>query len=250
MTIRVLTLCLLWAGVALPPVAGRAATAQADASSAVDEAGSTSAERGAALLAGFIDDVTSLSADFRQTLYDRDGNVKEVSSGFARIARPDRFLWVYAEPYEQRIVADGQDLWLYDVDLDQVTVKAQRDALGESPAEILSGSNAALAAFEYQGAFERDGVTWVQLQPREDDTDFEGMRLGFAGDRLVGMELADALGQVTRIDFDRLTVNAPIPDSTFRFEPPAGVDVIGSPSAPTAPGGSAAPIVEGLGANR
>lgn len=199
-------------------------------------------DRGARLLTAFTDDVSALSADFRQTLYDRDGNIKEVSSGYARIARPGRFLWVYAEPYEQRIIADGTNLWLYDVDLDQVTVKPQGDALGKSPAEILGGDAQALAAFDYQGAFEREGVIWVQLQPRDDDTDFEGMRLGFEGERLVGMELADALGQITRIDFERLTLNAPIPDATFRFEPPDGVDVIG-----TVADGA---VIEGLGAIR
>jgi outer membrane lipoprotein carrier protein len=195
--------------------------------------------RGRALLASFTDDISALSADFRQTLYDRDGSIKEVSSGYTRIARPDRFLWVYSEPYEQRIIADGVNLWLYDVDLDQVTVKPQREALGRSPAEILGGDAQALAAFDYQGAFERDGILWVQLQPRENDTDFEGMRLGFAAEQLASMELADSLGQVTRIDFTRVTLDAPMPDATFHFEPPEGVDVIGTVSGPA---------IEGLGA--
>ena len=137
------------------------------------------------------------------------------------------------------IIADGVNLWLYDVDLDQVTVKPQREALGRSPAEILGGDADALAAFDYQGAFERGDMLWVQLQPRDNDTDFEGIRLGFAGERLAGMELADSLGQITRIDFSRVALDAPIPDATFRFEPPDGVDVIGTVSSP---------VLEGLGA--
>lgn len=215
-----------------------AAVAQDDVADGEDAAAAIDS-RGRLLLTSFTDDVTTVSADFRQTLYDRDGNVKEVSTGFTRIARPERFLWVYSEPYEQRIIADGVNLWLYDVDLDQVTVKPQREALGRSPAEILGGDAGALAAFAYQGAFERDDILWVQLQPRDNDTDFEGVRLGFEGERLAGMELADSLGQITRIDFSRVALDAPIPDATFRFEPPDGVDVIGTVSTPA---------FEGLGA--
>ncbi len=201
--------------------------------------------QGAAALEAFDDRVVTLQGRFEQTVTGADGRIKESADGYMKLSRPGRFLWVYESPYEQRIVADGENLWLYDVDLDQVSVRAQDEALGRSPAEILSGTDDALAAFDYQGSFREDSMLWTQLSAKDPDSDFRVIRLGFRDGELAGMALGDNLGQVTRILFDDVLFDAPVDDGEFEFTPPPGVDVIGTPAGvgDTLP----IPVVPGLG---
>lgn len=175
----------------------------------------------------FLEDVHSLKADFTQVVL--DSNLKQVkqSNGTLSIKRPDRFRWDYAKPNPEVIVADGKRLWLYDVELQQVTVKPLNDTLAASPAVLLSGSNDVEKSFSVEDLGAKDGLEWVNLVPKVKDTDFENVRLGFKGDDVAVMELKDNLGDLTRITFGNLQRNVPVADDAFKFTPPKGADVIG-----------------------
>lgn len=180
------------------------------------------------VLHAFLEDVKTLSARFEQTLVDADDNLVEESSGTLEIARPGRFRWTYEEPYEQLLVADGRNVWSYDVDLEQVTVKPQAEVLGNTPAILLGGGGNVLDDFDIVETFEDRGTTWVRLQPKRDDGGFRTVDLGFDGDVLQRMIFRDTLGQSTLIALHDVTVNAPLDAARFRFEPPAGTDVVGT----------------------
>ena len=170
----------------------------------------------------------TLSADFSQVVRNRDGQIVDRASGKLSLSRPDRFRWDYQKPYLQTIVADGRQLWLYDSDLEQVTVRALEQGLGSTPAMLLSGSGEVSDAFASVGVQQSGDWTWHRLSPRQPGSDFEQVSLAF--DRkgeLAAMELRDKLGQVTVIEFGNLQRNASLDQRLFRFEPPPGADVIG-----------------------
>lgn len=173
----------------------------------------------------------TISADFDQVVRDDKGQVTSRASGRLTISRPDRFRWDYREPYLQTIVADGRRLWLYDADLQQVTVRRLEQGLGSTPAMLLSGAGKAADAFAPAGTEQRGGLTWCSLKPRGPGSDFERVALAFDGKgELVAMELVDKLGQATEIGFRSLVRNGKVDPSAFRFVPPKGADVIGDPS--------------------
>lgn len=190
------------------------------------------ADDAVAQVAAYLAGVRTLSAQFVQVVRDREGRITERATGSLSIARPDRFRWDYREPYQQLIVADGRRLWLYDTDLQQVTVRGLEAGLGSTPAMLLSGAGRLDDSFA-SIAIERDGaLTWSRLKPKESSSDFESVSLAFGQQgELVAMELADKLGQTTRIEFSGLTRNTRLDDALFRFAPPAGADVIGDPGA-------------------
>ena len=170
----------------------------------------------------------TLSANFSQVVRNRDGQVTDRASGTLSIARPDRFRWDYQKPYLQTIVADGQRLWLYDSDLEQVTVRALEQGLGSTPAMLLSGSGKVGDAFASAAVQRQGDWTWYRLAPKQQGSDFEQVSLAF--DRkgeLAAMELRDKLGQTTVIEFGALRRNVVLDQRLFRFEPPPGADVIG-----------------------
>ena len=175
----------------------------------------------------FLQDVKTLKADFQQTVLDGTGKQVKQSTGTLVIKRPNRFRWDYAKPNEEVIVADGKRLWLYDVQLSQVTVKPLNDTLAASPAVLLSGSNDVEKSFTVADLGEKDGLAWVSLVPKVKDTDFESVRLGFKGEDVSVMELKDNLGNTTRIVFDHLQRNVSVGDDGFNFTPPKDADVIG-----------------------
>ena len=172
--------------------------------------------------------VRTLSAKFVQVVRNRDGQITSRATGTLSLSRPDRFRWDYQQPYQQVIVADGKRLWLYDADLDQVTVRPLAAGLGSTPAMLLSGSAAVSGSFT-AGPVERDGDwTWCRLLPKAGGSDFESVSLGFdAQGRLVAMQLADKLGQRTELVFSDLELNRSVDASQFQFKPPKGADVIG-----------------------
>ena len=186
---------------------------------------------GVARMHAFLEDVHTLKADFTQVVL--DSNLKQVkqSTGTLTIKRPGRFRWDYSKPNPEVIVADGKRLWLYDVDLQQVTVKPLNDTLAASPAVLLSGSNDVEKSFSVEDQGEKDGLAWVDLKPKVKDTDFEDVKLGFRGEDVSVMELKDNLGSTTRITFDRLQRNLEVADGVFKFTPPKGADVIGDTGA-------------------
>ena len=187
------------------------------------------ADSGIARMDQFLKDVKSLRAEFSQVVLDANGKQVKQSNGTLVIRRPDHFRWDYAKPNPEIIVADGKRLWLYDVELLQVTVKPLDKTLATSPAVLLSGSNDAEKSFAVTDQGEKDGLAWVQLTPKVKDSDFDSVRLGFKGEDVTVMELKDNLGNTTRISFDHIERNPAVSDDSFHFVPPAGADVIGDP---------------------
>jgi outer membrane lipoprotein carrier protein len=196
------------------------------ASSSVFGAQSPGAQRAEQFLEG----LQGLRADFKQKLIDRTGQVTDESSGTLAIKRPNRFRWDYREPHEQVIVSDATRVWVYDSDLEQVTVRKLDTALSSTPAMLLSGEGALTDNFDITDSSESDGVLWVRLTPKRNDTDFKAVRLGFAGAKaqdLKFMELADKLGQTTLLEFSKFERNPTLAPAQFVFKVPAGADVIG-----------------------
>ena len=191
--------------------------------------GDAAASDGAALLEGFLGRTATLTAGFRQQLLDIDGALLESANGEFALERPSHFRWRYAAPFEQLIVADGQRLWMYDVELQQVTV-APLDTPGTaSPAMLLSGDTAARDAFRILEHFERDGMRWIRLEPTFRDTDFQSVLIGFRDGVVAGLEMIDGLNQRTLIEFVDLELNTALPPDTFVFVPPDGAALIGAP---------------------
>jgi outer membrane lipoprotein carrier protein len=180
----------------------------------------------------YLANLKTLSASFVQVVRNKQGDITDRATGRLSISRPDRFRWDYSEPYEQVIVADGRKLWLYDPDLQQVTVRSLQQGLGSTPAMLLSGAGKAADAFA-SGPIEQKGDwAWCRLEPRERGTDFERVSLAF--DRrgeLAAMELVDKLGQTTTIEFGDVRRGAALDAALFRFTPPPGADVIGEAAA-------------------
>jgi outer membrane lipoprotein carrier protein len=175
----------------------------------------------------FLKDTQSARADFEQKVYGRDGKLTQDSKGSFVFQRPGRFRWTYAKPVDQLIVGDGERVWIYDRDLNQVTVRRLSRALGSTPAALLAGASDVDKAFELKDAGQRDGLEWLEARPKERDTGFELVRMGFGPDGLRGMELVDNFGHTTRLRFANLQRNPKIAPGEFRFEPPKGADVLG-----------------------
>jgi len=184
-------------------------------------------QHGAETLHAFLSGVRSLTADFKQELYSPDGKVLETQAGKLSLQRPNRFRWSYTKPTELLVVADGKKLWMYDVDLAQVTVSPLNDTVGSSPAMLLSGDRDVRDDFDVVQTFPRDGLEWVKLVPKTGAADFTSVTIGFEGTAPRRLELVDGLNHVTRITLANVVVNPELPDSVFEFAPPAGVDVIG-----------------------
>lgn len=192
---------------------------------------------GQQLIDDFVNNVRTMSGRFEQQLIDADDSVVDKSSGTIEIQKPGRFRWTYLEPYEQILVADGLNVWSYDVDLEQVTVKAQAEVLASTPALLLGGSQNVLDDFEYIGSFTDRDTVWVRLRPNSTDNGFTRVELGFNGGKLSRMIFSDNLGQTTLIALFDLTLNESIDKQRFSFSPPDDVDVVGQPLKP----GPAAP---------
>lgn len=184
---------------------------------------------GEALLRHFVEDMQTLSATFEQTLVDADDNVVEESEGTVQISRPGRFRWTYTAPYEQLLVADGLNVWSYDADLAQVTVKPQAEVLSNTPAVLLGGGGDVFEDFTLDESFTDRGVDWLRLTPANSDGGFESVDLGFQDGVLSRMIFLDALGQSTLIALFNVTVNEPVANSMFTFEVPDDVDLVGEP---------------------
>ena len=191
-------------------------------------------DEGARLVQEFVTDIVTLQGRFEQSLLDANGDVIEVTRGTLIIQRPGQFRWSYTEPYSQVLVADGLNIWSYDADLAQVTVKPQKQALASTPALLLGGSKDALDQFTNDGNYVEDGTTWVRLSPKNTESGFLRVELGFVNDTLSHMVFFDNLQQTTRVALYDVAVNQPIEREYFEFAVPDDVDVVGSPAVATA----------------
>lgn len=181
---------------------------------------------GVAALRAFYERVDSLSATFDQVQRDSSGAVIQKASGIFLLSRPDRFRWAYREPYEQIIVSNGEAFRFYDVDLAQVTIRDVNESLRATPAQLLAGGASLQEAFEVSDAGKRDGLTWVQLIPRDDNSDFKAIRMGLDDNVPAAMELDDQLGQTTRITFSDIEVNPSLTAKRFELDIPEEVTVV------------------------
>lgn len=171
-----------------------------------------------------------LDGRFAQTLYDLDGRVRETSAGRVAVSAPRLFRWEYAAPYAQLIVADGEKVWVFDPDLDQVTVRPQGPEEQDSPLAALLDPVRLEREFKVREGGEEDGLSWLLLAPRDpEQASFSSARLGFDGATLARMEVVDTLGQRSELAFSAWKRNPAFEAATFRFEPPPGVDVVGEP---------------------
>jgi outer membrane lipoprotein carrier protein len=187
-------------------------------------------DTGRKLVNSFVEDITTFSAGFEQVLLDADGGVLERTTGTLEISRPGQFRWSYIDPYEQWLIADGVNIWSYDLDLAQVTVKPQADALANTPALLLGGAEDALDQFDYEGSYKETVTIWVRLAPKNTESGFMRVELGFIDDVLTRMVFFDNLDQTTLVEFNTLAVNTPIGPERFEFLVPDGVDVVGTPA--------------------
>lgn len=157
-----------------------------------------------------------------------DGSMKEVSNpstGTFQFARPGKFIWTYQEPYEQLLQADGEKLYIYDKDLNQVTIRKLGNALGSSPAAILFGSNDLEKNFILKDAGTKDGMEWLQVTPKAKDTTFDQIGIGLRNGVPAAMELRDSFGRVSLLSFTKFEKNPPMAENQFKFTVPKGADV-------------------------
>ena len=179
-------------------------------------------------LRSFIAATHSAQANFTQEVQDKNGKRIQSASGTMQFIRPGKFRWEYRKPYEQLIVGDGKQFWMYDADLNQVTVKKLDAALGSSPAALLSGSNEIESGFVLSDIADRDGLEWLQAKPKSAETSFEKILMAFNDkSELMVMELHDAFGHHTVLRFSELKNNPALAAQLFKFVPPKGADVLG-----------------------
>jgi len=175
----------------------------------------------------FLKNTRTLKAEFAQALISKNGRKPQQSSGTVAISRPGKLRWEIVKPYPQLVVGDGEKIWIHDPELQQVTVRKAGQAIGSSPAALLSGNNDLEKNFTLKEAGEAEGMAWVDAVPKAGDSGFEKVRLGFSGNDLKAMELQDSFGQTTHIRFSKIERNPVLPAGTFKFTPPAGADVVG-----------------------
>jgi outer membrane lipoprotein carrier protein len=177
-------------------------------------------------LRAFISETRSAKATFTQTVVDSGGVVQQESSGSVQFQRPGKFRWTYAKPYEQLIVGDGEYLWIYDKDLNQVTRRTLGKALGSSPAALLAGADDVDRHFSLNAIGMKKSLDWLEARPYEEDSLFEKVLMGFRGNALEVMELHDHFGQKTTIRFSALQRNPKTGGDAYRFSVPAGADLV------------------------
>ena len=187
-------------------------------------------------LENFIKTARSGKAEFSQVVTGpaREGQAARTksSTGTLEFQRPNRVRFVYRKPYEQTIVADGQTLWVYDVGLNQVTSRKQAQVLGSTPAALIASApdlESLKRDFELQALPDKDGLQWVQATPKQKEGQLAHMKVGFRGDQLATLEILDGFGQRSVMQFASMQVNAGVAADAFRFQPPAGADVVKAP---------------------
>lgn len=171
--------------------------------------------------------IKTMRAGFTQTVFDNHGKAVMKSNGSMALERPGKFRWEVTKPMPQTIIANAERLWVYDPDLQQVTIRSLKTEAGEAPALLLSHQNAALESdYKIQTLSEKDGLRWFVLKPKKNDNMFASVKMGFAKNELKEMLLDDQIGHSTRVQFQKIEMNTSLPSSLFVFKAPAGTDVI------------------------
>ena len=183
-----------------------------------------------ARLEAFANGLNALSGEFTQTTSDANGELQEESQGTLALAAPRQFRWQYEDPFPQLIVADGNDVWIYDEDLEQVTVRNQSTEESQSPLTVLVDLSQLDRDYVVQNLKDRDGLSWLGLTSRAKEPPFKRLEIGFDGQGPKRMLLEDLLGNRTEWAFSNWQRNPRLAADTFKFKPPAGVDVIGEPT--------------------
>ena len=190
--------------------------------------GQVFAEEAKTTLEKYLNGIKTFEAAFEQSLISESNGLQEISNGVFTLSRPGKFRWDYTQPYEQSIIADGKSIWIYDKDLEQVTVRDMNEILADSPALLLSNEVAISEEFivTMPPVIKETGYEWFILKPKEQDKQYADIRLAFEKENLKEMELRDNFGQLTRIVFSDQKRNQKIDQKLFNFKPPPGVDVL------------------------
>jgi len=182
------------------------------------------------VLENFFKGLKTFSSDFEQVIENSQLSTVEVSGGQLWISRPGKFRWDYTKPFIQEIVSDGNKIWIYDADLEQVTVRTVNSALGNTPAVLLSDDKPLSDTFTVQSLGETAGFSWVELLPKDSDAGFTSIKLAFKGKDLSEMLLLDNLGQITQLRFSSIKRNPSVDASRFQFKAPTGADIFDTSS--------------------
>ena len=185
------------------------------------------AGQGVALLDTFLANTQTIDARFQQKLLDNKGILLQQSSGQFTLKRPGKFIWNYRLPYPQIIVSNSKKIWIFDSELEQVSIKQYSEMLSGAPVALLDQRKKLEDDFVVTDAGIVQGQNWVKLKPRSADSEFLEIHVGLANGNLKSMRLMDSFGQTTSIEFEQMQTNVPLEDTLFEFKPPAGVDVIG-----------------------
>ena len=178
-------------------------------------------------LRAFVRETQTARAQFTQTVVDRNGRAMKSANGTFELSRPGRFRWNVEKPYKQLLVGDGQRVWVFDEDLNQVIVRKVGDALGGTPAALLSGNQDVERAFVWSDLPAKDGLDWLGATPIAKDAAFSEIRIGFDAKGLAALEIVDAFGQRSLVRFSNVERNPKFAPDKFQFAPPKGADVIG-----------------------
>lgn len=174
----------------------------------------------------FLSELTTFSAHFRQEVFDEYGELLETAEGDVAISKPGKFRWEYRHPYRQLIISDGTTLWVYDADLEQVTVNPLANGGAGSPAELLVGDIDLEQHYEVVESAVAGDTAWVSLTPRAAASQYQTIEIGLDEGGIRGMKLRDNLNQLTALWFDTVRTDIEIEQGRFKFVPPPGVDVV------------------------
>jgi outer membrane lipoprotein carrier protein len=178
-------------------------------------------------LRAFVRETQTARASFIQTVSDKSGRIVQRASGEFAIERPGHFRWSVEKPYKQLIVGDGEKVWIYDPDLNQVVIRRNDRALGTTPAALLSGKEDVERAFEWRDLPSANGLDWLGATPKDKESSFSEIRLGFNSGGLAALEIMDNFGQRTLVSLFNLERNPKLGPDLFKFSPPKGADVVG-----------------------
>lgn len=178
-------------------------------------------------LNSFVETTVTFQARFHQSVFDSQGRLMEEAEGLFILERPGKFRWDYQQPYPQYIIADGKNIWFYDVDLEQVSVKSQKKAFADTPATLLSGNSLPQDKYMLRDIPSSDGLLWVELIPKDADSTFQVINLAFSELGLSQIIMKDGFDQQTRLVFTQVVENPELPINAFVFTPPKGVDIVG-----------------------